>query len=178
MRLIQDSMTIASYNQHNTMLQHFLSLLEYNYWANTRTLQSILRIEQDGNTPPQKTVELFSHILNAEIVWVSRIKSEQTIPPWRVIALDEMASIIEANYVIYKDFIHLLFAENSTKTIHTTLDYTDTKGNDWSLSYGDIITHVFNHATYHRGQIAMIVRAEGFEPNSTDFMMQARKQRN
>jgi uncharacterized damage-inducible protein DinB len=160
------------------MLQHFLSQLEYNYWANTRVLQSILRIEQEGNTPPQKTVELFSHILNAEIVWVSRIKSEQIVPPWRVIPLEEMASIIEENYIIYKDFINLLFTENTSSTIHTTLDYTDTKGNEWSLSYGDVLTHVFNHATYHRGQIAMIIRAEGFEPSSTDFILTARKSRN
>jgi uncharacterized damage-inducible protein DinB len=40
----------------------------------------------------------------------------------------------------------------------------------------EVLTHVFNHSTYHRGQIARIVHEQGGQRASTDFIAFSRKQ--
>lgn len=48
--------------------------------------------------------------------------------------------------------------------------YRNSKGEFWTSSAGDILTHVVLHAAYHRGQIAAAVRGAGGEPAYTDFI--------
>ncbi|MGB9416785.1 MAG: DinB family protein [Acidobacteriaceae bacterium] len=37
------------------------------------------------------------------------------------------------------------------------------------LSLGELIQHAINHSTYHRGQIALLIRQLGYVPASTDY---------
>ena len=39
----------------------------------------------------------------------------------------------------------------------------------------DVLTQLFGHSWYHRGQIAMLVRAAGGEPAVTDFIFWCRE---
>jgi uncharacterized damage-inducible protein DinB len=48
--------------------------------------------------------------------------------------------------------------------------YTNTKGEPWTNTVGDILTHVVLHSAYHRGQIAAGLRASGQPPAYTDFI--------
>ena len=48
--------------------------------------------------------------------------------------------------------------------------YRNSKGEFWTSTVGDILTHVVLHASYHRGQIAAAVRQAGGEPAYTDFI--------
>ena len=48
--------------------------------------------------------------------------------------------------------------------------YQNTKGESWSNSVDDILTHVIMHSAYHRGQIASDMRATGHTPAYTDFI--------
>jgi uncharacterized damage-inducible protein DinB len=52
--------------------------------------------------------------------------------------------------------------------------YRNSKGEFWTSSVGDILTHVLLHAHYHRGQIAASQREAGGEPAYTDFIHAAR----
>jgi uncharacterized damage-inducible protein DinB len=47
-------------------------------------------------------------------------------------------------------------------------------GSAQSSSLPDIITHVCNHGTYHRGQVAKSLKAAGIQPVSTDFIVFSR----
>lgn len=39
----------------------------------------------------------------------------------------------------------------------------------------DVLTQLFGHSTYHRGQIALLLRQIGCEPAKTEFVYFARK---
>jgi len=39
----------------------------------------------------------------------------------------------------------------------------------------DIVVHVINHSTYHRAQIALLVRQSGGEPAKTDYIVYQRE---
>jgi uncharacterized damage-inducible protein DinB len=53
--------------------------------------------------------------------------------------------------------------------------YTNTKGEDWANTVGDILTHVLLHSAYHRGQVAAEVRAAGLTPALTDYIHAVRQ---
>jgi uncharacterized damage-inducible protein DinB len=56
------------------------------------------------------------------------------------------------------------------RQLDATVGYKNTKGEPWTNSVADILTHVFMHSAYHRGQIATDMRQAGFTPAYTDFI--------
>ncbi|MDO8549036.1 MAG: DinB family protein [Ignavibacteria bacterium] len=50
------------------------------------------------------------------------------------------------------------------------IKYRNTKGDEYQNRLSDIITHVINHSSYHRGQIALLVRNAGGIPAVTDYI--------
>jgi uncharacterized damage-inducible protein DinB len=48
--------------------------------------------------------------------------------------------------------------------------YRNTKGEFWTSTAGDILTHLVLHSSYHRGQIAAAIREAGGDPAYTDFI--------
>ena len=55
-------------------------------------------------------------------------------------------------------------------TLGTSVAYVNSKGEHFTSSVSDIITHVLAHGSYHRGQIASSLRDAGHEPAYTDFI--------
>jgi uncharacterized damage-inducible protein DinB len=51
-----------------------------------------------------------------------------------------------------------------------TIQYSNSKGQPFKNSAGDILFQVINHSTYHRGQIATEFRQSGLEPLLTDYI--------
>jgi uncharacterized damage-inducible protein DinB len=66
-------------------------------------------------------------------------------------------------------FIELLeeLTEDGLETIAT---YKNSKGIEYRTKYRDLLMHVLMHSMYHRGQVAMAIRAEGGEPAYTDYI--------
>ena len=52
----------------------------------------------------------------------------------------------------------------------STIDYRNTKGEQWTSSVDDVLMHVILHGSYHRGQIATVLRNGGEEPAYTDYI--------
>jgi len=52
--------------------------------------------------------------------------------------------------------------------------YSNSKGETFTNLVKDIIFHIINHSTYHRGQIAMEFRQSGLEPLNTDYIFYKR----
>jgi uncharacterized damage-inducible protein DinB len=57
---------------------------------------------------------------------------------------------------------------------NSTVEYRNSKGETRLSQIGDIFLHVPMHGSYHRGQIATVLRAAGEEPPYTDFIHAAR----
>ncbi len=56
-----------------------------------------------------------------------------------------------------------------------TVVYKNSKGEPWTSTVEDILTHVVLHSAYHRGQIASLMRAGGEQPAYTDFIHAVRQ---
>ncbi len=51
------------------------------------------------------------------------------------------------------------------------ISYINFKSQNWRYPLARMLQHVVNHSTYHRGQVATMLRQLGAAPVSTDFLL-------
>jgi uncharacterized damage-inducible protein DinB len=118
-----------------------------------------------------KSEELLSHIISAQKIWLNRILGRNTvIDPWHKLTQEDW---IPQSIPITAEWINLLesFKEND---FERRIEYTNTKGEKFFNTVKDIIVQVINHSTYHRAQIAQLIRQSGGEPAKTDYIVYQR----
>ena len=57
------------------------------------------------------------------------------------------------------------------ESLASVIGYTNTKGEEWKYPLWQMMQHVVNHSSYHRGQAATFMRQLGAEPAPTDFLI-------
>jgi uncharacterized damage-inducible protein DinB len=134
-------------------------LLEYDVWANRETVRSLQR-----GTPPAKSLRWIGHIIGAEFLWLDRIEGRPAqLPVWPELALEDCETRL-------RQLSHLLPAAARADDMGRSVRYTNSKGEPWSSSVEEILTHMTIHSAYHRGQIASDLRSAGAEPAYTDYI--------
>ena len=58
----------------------------------------------------------------------------------------------------------------SNENFDRVLKYKNYVGDYFENNVQQIMIHLVNHGTYHRGQVAMLLRQKGYEPINTDFI--------
>ncbi len=149
-------------------LDHFRRLLHYDQWANGETLRNL----RESTEAPPPTVRWLAHIVGSEYVWLARLREEApTLPVWPDFDLADCAARLEALESAWAHWLETLDAESLGEGV----GYRNSKGEFWTSTMGDILTHVILHSAYHRGQIASTVRAGGETPGYTDFIHAVRQ---
>lgn len=152
----------------NSMVEHFIHLFKYSSWATERAAESI----RSTNKITPDAIKLLSHIISSQYVWLSRITGEKNnMAVWDNFTIEECFTLsVEA----ISKWINLLEGKNN-EFLESRFKYKNTKGDEFENSLKDIITHVLNHSTYHRAQIAQIVRRSEGIPAVTDYIVYQRE---
>jgi uncharacterized damage-inducible protein DinB len=150
------------------LLEHLRRQFAYNEWANREVLAG-LKASPD---PPIRPRQLLAHILSAERLWLERIRQQpQSLSVWPDFTFDQNEQQIIDLARLWSEFL----SQISPPGLSETVVYKNTKGEPWTSSVEDILTHVLLHSAYHRGQIASLVRAGGEQPAYTDFIHAVRQ---
>lgn len=146
------------------MISKFSELFEYNFHFN----QELIRLfENEFELVPDKSLKLINHIINAHQVWNSRILNQAPFHPWQ---MNDFSDLIQMNDTNYNNTIKILQEFELNKTI----DYQNSLGNKFDNKIEDILFHIINHSTYHRGQIALLFGENGIEPLVSDYIIYKR----
>lgn len=150
------------------LLEYLRRQFAYNVWANAEVLAAIEARMRSSARP----VQLMAHILSAEQLWLERMtQKSQSLPVWPDFSLDWCeAQAVELD-LLWRSYLEQL----SPNILSQTFAYKNSKGEDWTNTVQDILTHVLFHSAYHRGQIASHMRADGDQPAYTDFIHAVRK---
>lgn len=150
------------------------SYTAYNLWAN-ETLATIISGQDESlffEKVPSSFPNLFEtveHIWQAELVWMQRIKQEASSNKPTFPSKD-MGALLAILLQVDKDWIGIIEGmteENLTEII----EYNNWQGKPFSTSVWQIVQHVFNHSTFHRGQIITMLRQLGITKlPSTDYI--------
>lgn len=145
------------------MKDYFKNLCNYENWANSDVVYAI--VKADKVLP--KALTLMSHIINAQTTWLSRIKNIK--PPysvWQDHDIGEISGILEKSSKELLDFIDNINEDDFTKVIR----YENSKGEAFGNSVQDILTHMFIHSSYHRGQVIQLLKPEVNIVPYTDYI--------
>jgi len=153
----------------------FKLLYDYNSWANLRTLDSCapLAAEQftrDLGSSFKSARDTLVHIVSAEWIWLERWHGRAPAAFPNAADYPDLESVrrrfaeIDRNLV---DYIASLNAEDLQRIV----SFKRMTGEAFALPLAQLLHQVANHGTYHRGQIATMLRQLGAKPASTDLMM-------
>ncbi|EHQ29289.1 DinB family protein [Mucilaginibacter paludis] len=149
------------------MQRYFKRLFEYDKWAG-----HILLSKFEKQFPQNERIyQLFSHLLSAQLIWLDRcIGAPQKAIIWGERLPEEMRNDLEIYHQAWVEFIDQLQPDDFDKNI----TYTNSKGDTFTTRLSDIMTHVINHGTHHRGSIITLMKEEGFVLPNIDFITYAR----
>ncbi|SES10492.1 DinB family protein [Pedobacter rhizosphaerae] len=108
---------------------------------------------------------LFSHVLNAQHVWLQRISGNVPLYGiWQVHPKIQFADISVANFGQIKSVL-------SNRDLEEQITYQNSIGDQFQNTIAEILFQLLNHSTYHRAQIATLFKREGLTPPITDYIM-------
>lgn len=147
------------------MKSFYRELFEYSHHFNQK-LTDVFNDNPDKIS--KKSVKLFNHVLNAHQIWNNRIDPKQT--PFGVWELHDTQDLKTIDKTNYEQTLQIL----DKFDLNETINYSNSKGQAFSNSIKDILFHVINHSTYHRGQVATEFKQYGLEPLVTDYIFYKR----
>ena len=156
-------------------LQDVRNLINFHYWGRNRILDAV-----DQLTPEQFTKEIggsfgsvrntIVHTLSAERVWLARWMGE---PPagWLVPDTFPTNAAIRDAWIDHERKLRGFFETMDEQRLQKVMPYKTLDGQDAASPLWQMLQHVVNHATYHRGQVTTLLRQLGAQPPlSTDLI--------
>ncbi len=150
-------------------------LFEYNDWANARLLGCAAELPGEawvrnlGGAFPTM-LGLLAHMVGAERVWLIRFKGEtpKGRPAW---VADPNLPVLRAALAEVERERRAFLRTVTEEELARPISYTLMDGSGATLPLATLVLHTANHATYHRGQLASMLRRLGEAPPSTDLLL-------
>ena len=163
--------------------QSLLDLLRYHYWARDRLLDAVERLptaqfRRDLGSSIGSIRDTLVHLVSAEWVWCSRWRGEsprKPLPP----ADFRTAADVRALWTEEEAQVLAFLSRLGPAGVNREFRDIQPDGTESASVFWHMLQHVVNHATYHRGQFAAMLRQLGAEPpRSQDliaFRLKARR---
>jgi uncharacterized damage-inducible protein DinB len=150
----------------------FLRMFAYDYWANCECLVAM----RGGGSASADVVGRMAHILSAQKLWLDRVqKRPQSMPVWPSSTIEDCMALADEMSSAWRNYLAQPEAQLTSGLLEHKVEYRNSKGEAWSSRVEDVLTHVLFHSAYHRGQIALQMRASGMAPAYTDFIHSVRQ---
>jgi uncharacterized damage-inducible protein DinB len=149
-------------------------LFGYTEWANARLVAALAPLSDQALAQPVASSfgslrDTLAHVIAGEWIWLRRFKNETptAMPDWvKGAGRAELLSMLAAVEAERRAFL----AELTDEALERPLEYRLLSGAAHRDRLADLIQHVVNHSTYHRGQAVTQLRQLGLAPPSTDLV--------
>ena len=151
------------------------TLVDYHYWARDRMLEAVGVLTPEPFTRDTSGSfcsirDTCAHIYAAEWAWDSRW---QGLSPTTPLAGDRFPDVatLRLHWMEHEARMRTFVDSLGEAGIHTVFAYTLINGQPGATVFWQMLQHVVNHASYHRGQVTTLLRQVGAEPpKSTDLI--------
>jgi uncharacterized damage-inducible protein DinB len=159
------------------MKRHFTMMATYNQWANGRLYNMAAGLPDELYRKPigvyfKSLHGTLNHLLTADRIWMHRLEGKGAHPDRLNATIhDDLPSLREARVAEDQrivNFVNSLDAADFDKS----LDYKRLNGMPQRQPVAEILAHLFNHQTHHRGQAHAALTALGVsEPEPLDLLI-------
>lgn len=160
------------------MKHEALRLYEYHVWANEKVFERLQEVpegvsEQEVPSVFPTITQTLAHMLKTDYVWLLAMKGEsyEEVGPKVGVLLQELKGknvhelrkLFAESAQQFRDFFGQISMEDTSAYTHPALGTVHAR-------YADIVQHVANHGTYHRGNISAMLRQMGHAGASSDYI--------
>jgi uncharacterized damage-inducible protein DinB len=157
----------------------FQELYRYTRWANLRILTAAEALPEDLFVKPMGSSfpsirDTLAHILGAEWIWLRRWRGES---PAKGIAAEEFPTVqsLRERWNPIAEQQEMFLAGLTAEMLAQPLRYRQLSGAEFEQPLWQVLQHVANHSTYHRGQVATLLRQLGQKPPTVDLIVYHRE---
>jgi uncharacterized damage-inducible protein DinB len=163
------------------MQRHFQMMAAYNRWANRRVYAAAAGLE---DSLYRKDVGVFftsvhgtlNHLLVADRIWMRRLQGTGEQPQGLNVILFEDLGLLRAARAAEDERILDFAASLDAATLESVWEYRMLNGTPQRQPVREILAHLFNHHTHHRGQLhAALTRLGIAEPAPLDLLFMQRE---
>lgn len=158
-------------------LEYFRTLGRYNRWANQRLYASCARLSEAEYLKKRPAFfgsihATLNHILVGDRLWLGRLTGHLAT---HIKSLDQ---------ILYPEFAGLRVAREAEDaaiinyldgldepTLNSTLRYKSMEGESLALPVRQVIGHLINHQTHHRGHAHGLLSQTNVEPPPLDLLL-------
>lgn len=150
-------------------------LYAFNRWATQRILEAVAALSDEqfrrdmGSSFPSIRDTLV-HIMSAEWVWLSRWQgtSPSAMPDgWAQLGLDDLVPV----WAHLDDALQAFVAQLADTDLDRSVSYRNLAGDPFVSPLSQMLRHVVNHSSYHRGQVTTMLRQLGAAAPSIDLIL-------
>ena len=174
-------------------IQHFQTLAKYNTRLNQQVFAAASSLSHDQLNENRgaffkSIIGTLNHILVGDLLWLRRFylhhsPNSQTFSKLK--ALDSYPAVESLNHILFEDFETLKTArfevdaiisdwiihQLSEADLDSTFTYQNIKGEGHGKNFGEVLSHLFNHQTHHRGQVSTLLSQACVDIGITDYLM-------
>lgn len=155
------------------MKQNIDLIWNYNYWANRRILAraealSSEQLHEKAPTMWDSIMGTMTHVLGAERIWRHRIQAlshTPLFPPDQAITLELLNQRWAEEEQLMRDYL----AGLSDGDLERVVEYQNMAGETFRRTLWHILTHVVNHGTQHRSEVALSLTNFDASPGDMDI---------
>lgn len=162
------------------MKEILFSYAQYNFWADQILVKKTLSLSEEiihkpmGSSFPS-IFDTYFHIMSAEEIWWQRLNLvEHVVRPEKTDFenFKKVSDRLLQLSKLWRDWVK----EANEKNLSHIFAYHNTKMEYYKQPVFDVLMHLFNHQTYHRGQIVTMMRQNGIDKiPATDYIQFSRK---
>ena len=142
-----------------TSLQNVRMLANYRMWADTLTFEAVAALpageaEKERPTLFKTIIGTLNHNYLIDLIWQAHLEGrEHDFTARNIVLHPVLADLWEAQQKINRWYID--WAERQTEqSLGEVVSFTFIGGEKSAMTRGEMLLHVVNHATYHRGWVA------------------------
>ena len=162
------------------MKPHFTMMAHYNRWANERLYRMAAALpdefyRRDVGAYFKSMHGTLNHLLTADRIWMRRLTSLGDHPErLDAIIFDDLPSLTAARQQ-EDERINSFIEGLGESSFEEMLEYRTLNGTPQKQRRGEILAHLFNHQTHHRGQAHGILSMLGVDPLPLDLLIMQRE---
>jgi uncharacterized damage-inducible protein DinB len=163
------------------MKQHFAMMADYNRWANARLYEAAASLSDELFRRPvgvyfKSLRGTLNHLLVADRIWMHRLDRTGTHPDkLAAIVFEDLPALRSAREVEDQRIVRYI-EDRSDADFGALCEYATLSGAPQQQRIRDILAHLFNHQTHHRGQAHAVLTLLGMrEPVALDLLIMQRE---
>lgn len=153
----------------------FITLYDFNTWANQRTLDSCTALSPEQFTKDlgssfRSVRDTLAHIYGAEWIWLERWRGRTSSGLPSAADFPDFESVRSQLTAIDRELVEYI-ASLQEEDVQGFREFKTLTAGTISQPLWQCLQHLANHGTYHRGQIATMLRQLGTKTVSTDLVV-------